>query len=65
MFKTSSKRVIQETVQSTGDLIGNKIADKITRASKISPKNELETSAEEILREKYISPQLREKKLMT
>ena len=52
-------------MRSTGDLIGNKIADKITRASKISPKSKLGTSAEEILREKYISPQLREKTLMT
>ena len=53
VFKTSS----------TSDLIGNKIADKITRTSKTSPKNKLETSAEEILREKYISPQLREKNI--
>ena len=28
--KTSSKRVIQKTAEVTGDLIGNKIADKIT-----------------------------------
>ena len=28
--KTSSKRVVQKTVEATVDLIGNKIADKIT-----------------------------------
>ena len=33
-IKTASKRAIQETVEATGDLIGNKIAGKITSASK-------------------------------
>ena len=28
--KTVSKRVVQKTEEATGDLIGNKIADKIT-----------------------------------
>ena len=28
--KTASKRVVQKTPEATGDLIGNKIADKIT-----------------------------------
>ena len=28
--KTASKRVVQKTVEATGDLIRNKIADKIT-----------------------------------
>ena len=37
-------------------LIGNEIADKITRVSKTSPKNNSETNVEEILRERYISP---------
>ena len=27
---TASKRVVQKTAEATGDLIGNKIADKIT-----------------------------------
>ena len=57
-FNTASKRVIQKTAELTSDLIGNKIADKITRASK-STSNE-----EEILREKYISPKLRQKFLI-
>ena len=33
-LKTASKRAIQETAEGTGDLIGNKIADKITNVSK-------------------------------
>ena len=32
-FKTSSKRVIQKTTEATGDLIGNKIANRITNVS--------------------------------
>ena len=28
--KTASKRLVQKTAKATGDLIGNKIADKIT-----------------------------------
>ena len=33
-IKTASKRAIQKTEEATGDLIGNKIADKITNESK-------------------------------
>ena len=33
-IKTASKRAIQKTAETTGDLIGNKIADKITSVSK-------------------------------
>ena len=32
--KIASKKVIQKIAEATGDLIGNKIADKITRISK-------------------------------
>ena len=32
--KTASKRVVQKTAAATGDLIGNKIADKITSIRK-------------------------------
>ena len=32
--KTTSKRVVQKTAETTGDLIGNKIADKITSVKK-------------------------------
>ena len=38
--KTASKRVIPKTSEATGDLIGNKIADKITSIGK--PKNNKE-----------------------
>ena len=31
-IKTASKRAIQKTAKATGELIGNKIADKITNA---------------------------------
>ena len=34
MDATASKRTIQKTAEATGDLIGNKIADKITSVSK-------------------------------
>ena len=33
-IKTASKRAIQKTAEATGDLIGNKIADKTTSVSK-------------------------------
>ena len=32
--KTASKRAIQKRAESTGDLVGNKIGDKITSLSK-------------------------------
>ena len=35
-FKTTSKRAIQKTAEATGDLISNKIAEKITKISKTS-----------------------------
>ena len=33
-IKTVSRRAIQKTTEATGDLIGNKIPDKITNVSK-------------------------------
>ena len=33
-LKNASNRVIQKAVEATGDLIGNKIADRITKVSK-------------------------------
>ena len=53
--------------EGTGDLIGNEIVDKIIRASKTSPKNNLETNEEEIHRERFSmnktknSPEIRQK----
>ena len=59
---TTSKRAIQKAAEATGDLVGNKIADKITSVSKKSlkkPHNEESSSTEvnnEIPKERYISP---------
>ena len=43
--KTVSKRVVQKTAEAAGDLIGNKVADKITSIGKTkSKKKEDETN---------------------
>ena len=47
--KTASKRVVQETAEAAADLVGNKIADKITTLGK--PKE---------IEEIYIPPQKRQ-----
>ena len=36
--KTASKRAVQKTAEGAGDLIGNKIADKITSLGKTKSK---------------------------
>ena len=59
-LKTASKRLIQKRAKAAGDLIGNKIADRITEVWKTSPQNNSETN-EEILRERYIYPGQRQK----
>ena len=66
-IKILSKRAIQNTTEATGDLIGNKIADKITNApTKLDPNNptkELpnDEDAEITTRKKrYISPEERQ-----
>ena len=43
--KTASKRAIQKAAEATGDLIGNKIADKVVRISK-KPVKELPINEE-------------------
>ena len=53
--KTTSKGVVQKTAEATGDLIGNKIADKITSLGKTKSK-EKEKEKQEI----YISPEKRQ-----
>ena len=65
-IKTDSKRAIQKTAEATGDLIGNKIADKITSISK-KPVKELHNNDEteedvEITthKKRYISPEERQ-----
>ena len=61
-FKIASKRAIQKSAEATGDLIGNKTADKITSYSK-KPANEPHSNhvSNEILKARYISPQERQK----
>ena len=52
--KTASKRVVQKTAEATGDLIGNKIADKITSIGKLKEKETKE------IEEIYIPPEKRQ-----
>ena len=61
-FKIAGKRTIQKTAEATGDLIGNKIADQITSYSKKAA-NEPHSNnvSNEIPKERYISPQERQK----
>ena len=50
--KTPSKRVVQKAAEATGDLIGNKIADKITLIGKSKEKKTI-NKPEEV----YIQPE--------
>ena len=52
-LKISSKKVIQETAGSTGDLIGNKIANKSFK--KFTTETVTNEHDEEIPKERYIS----------
>ena len=65
-IKTASKRSIQKTAVGTGDVIGNKIADKITNVSKKLNNNnnnnnnnneDVEITAH---KKRYISPEERQ-----
>ena len=66
-IKTTSKRAIQKTAEATGDLIGNKTADKITSVSKKSnkkfnkelPNDEIKVDVERdtTTKKRYISPE--------
>ena len=66
-FRTSSKRVIQKIAEASGGLIGNKIINRITKVSKNSQQNNLETikkqQDEEILK-KDTNLQKRDKKVL-
>ena len=56
--KTASERVIQKTVEATGGLSGNKIADKITSVGKTKSK---ETEDETIKKQEiYKTPDKRQ-----
>ena len=50
--KTASERVVQKTAEATGDLIENKIADKITSMGKTKRKEK-----EDERKEMYIPPE--------
>ena len=54
--ETAGKKILKETAKATGDLIGNKIADKIT--AKPHNKDEVING---IPKERYISPEERQK----
>ena len=57
-IETASKRAIQKTAEATGDLIDNKIADKITNISKKSSRKLQNNKANdeiEIPKERHIS----------
>ena len=64
-IKTASKRAIQKTAEATGDLIGNKIADKINvlkeKPDKELHNNDDETEDVEIAtsKKRYVSPEKR------
>ena len=62
-MQTISKRTIQNKIEATGDLIGKKGTDRITKVSNILLKNNSETATnehnKEIPKERYISPQER------
>ena len=60
-IKTASKRAIQKTAEATSDLIGNKIADKITSVSK-KPSNNNNNDGVELTthKKRFISPEERQ-----
>ena len=59
----AGKKIAHKTAEATGDLIGNKIADKITSASKKSQNEEVQSNKvnNEIPKERFIHPKERQK----
>ena len=53
-IKTASKRAIPKTAEATGDLIGNKVADKITSVSKMSKNNEANDESQVLKKDTYL-----------
>ena len=47
--KTAGKRIVQKSAEATGNLIGNKIADKITSLGKSKNKEKEASEEEEII----------------
>ena len=66
-LKTSSKKGIQKPAEATGNLIANIIADRITKASRLSPQSNSEEiinkHGKEIPKQRYISPEKRQKSI--
>ena len=62
-IKTASKRAIEKTAEATGDLIGNKIADKITIVSKKLSNNNNNNDDVELTpsKKRYVSPEERQR----
>ena len=64
-LKLLLKEQFNKTAEATGDLTVNKIADRITKVSKTSQQNNLETVTnehdKEIPKERYISSEKRRK----
>ena len=58
--KTASKRVVQKTAEAAGDLIGNKIADKITPAGKSKQNEKVKKDETNEIGEIYIPPEKRQ-----
>ena len=58
----AGKKIVHKSTEATGDLIGNKIADKITSASKKSHNEGIQSNEvnNEIPKERYISPKERQ-----
>ena len=61
-IKTASERAIQKTAEATGDLIGNKMADKIKNVSKKPPKELHSRNEDELEKPKksYVSREKRQ-----
>ena len=59
--KLLQKELILKKAEATCDLIENKIANRITKVSETSPKNNSEPNEEETLRERFISSELKHK----
>ena len=61
-IKTASKRAIEKTAEATGDLIGIKIADKITIVSKkLSNNNNNDDVELTSSKKRYVSPEERQR----
>ena len=63
-FKIAGKRAIQKTTERTGDLAGNKIADKITSYSKNLQMNHTQMMLAMKYQKKDIYPHKKDKQLL-